>query len=62
MAKTNHVTLAKIYRELQAVRRDLHKVERALIPVEPLTKEEIAAHKDALKEALKGQRIHHRDL
>ena len=62
MPQTKHATLDMIYKELKAVRAEIHRVECAVIPVEKLSEHEIEAHKSDLEDALKGERVNFRDL
>lgn len=62
MAQTRQATLDKIYKELKAIRDDIHRLEHAVIPVEKLSPEERAAHAKDLEDALKGKRVDFREL
>ena len=57
-----NVTLDMIYEELKSIKKELTKVEYAVIPVEKLSEKELEEHKKDLKEALEGERIHYKGL
>ena len=57
-----NVTLDMIYNELKSLKKELTKVEYAVIPVEKLSKKELEEHKEDLKEALKGERVSYKKL
>ncbi|MBI5047262.1 hypothetical protein HZC07_06050 [Candidatus Micrarchaeota archaeon] len=57
-----NVTLEMIYAELKSIRKDLTKVEYAVIPVERLSEKELVEHKKDLEAALKGEKTDFRTL
>ncbi|MBI5159718.1 hypothetical protein HY992_06385 [Candidatus Micrarchaeota archaeon] len=62
MGGCNKVTLEMIYEELKGIRKELGIVERAVMPVEKLSRKELEEHKQDLEEALKGEKTNFRYL
>lgn len=62
MTQMQQAMLDKIYKELKAIRADIHKLEYAVIPVEKLSPEEHKAHVKDLEDAVKGDRVNFREL
>ena len=56
-----NVTLEMVYGELKAIRKELIRVEYAVMPVEKLSEKELKEHENDLKDALE-RRIGYKTL